>query len=248
MNNDVLINFVLDRSGSMVSVTDATCEGFNQFKTDQKNQEGQAVMTLTLFDTTFETRFISESLAMVPNLGAPGNYYRPSGGTALFDAVGESIKNTEKWVKNHNWLGQVMVVTLTDGQENSSRKWHVRNPRTDGDDLDVAGLIDWKKKEGWDFLFLGAGGTDWLERTFQNLPMDTFFAYAGDSATTRSTYGAVSAAMTSSRATGQSLTSTMAEQKDLSEGRCGPNLGTRDNVGKDPKPESRCGPNLGTRD
>src|SRR4029079_8029350 len=106
---------------------------------------------------------------------------------------GASIKNTESWIKEHDWTGRVMVVTLTDGQENSSHLWHVRNPRTDGDFYDVAGLIDWKQKEGWDFVFLGAGGTDWLERTFQNLPRENFFAYAGDSYSTRQTYAGVSA-------------------------------------------------------
>lgn len=213
VNKDVLVCVVLDSSGSMLSVVDATCKGFNQFKADQKEQKGETLMTLTLFDTGFQTRFVAESLAVVPDLGSHNNRYRPGGGTALFDAVGESIKMTERWVKAHNWRGQVMVVILTDGQENSSMHWHVRNPRVDGDSYDVAGLIDWKQNEGWSFVFLGSGGTDWLEKTFFTLPQENFFAYAGDVRSTLNTYGTVSAAMTQSRATGQTLGSAMAEQE-----------------------------------
>lgn len=213
-SNDVLINFVLDSSGSMMAVRNETCEGFNLFKSDQAKQVGRAFMTLTLFDTTFDIRYAGVSLDLIPDLGYANNNYRPGGGTALFDAVGDSIKKTEQWVKDHNWTGSVMVVTLTDGQENSSRNWHVYNPRKENDQWDIAGLIDWKQNEGWNFLFLGAGGTDWLEKTFQNLPLDNFFAYSGDAGSTRSTYAGVSNAMTTSRATGQSLASSLAEQNN----------------------------------
>lgn len=208
-SHDALICFILDQSGSMMPVTDATCEGFNQFKIDQKAQEGEARMTLTLFNTSFDTRFIGRPLAEVPDLGLTNNSYRPTGGTALFDAVGQSIKKTEEWVQKNNWSGRVMVVTLTDGQENSSTRWHVRSPRVDGDIFDVAGLIDWKQNEGWDFVFLGAGGTEWLENTFQNLPQGSFFAYAGDAGSTRMAHAAMDAAVTLSRATGQSLSASL---------------------------------------
>lgn len=213
VNQDVLICFVLDQSGSMLSVVDATCEGFNQFKTEQKAQEGETLMTLTLFNTMLDMRFTAESLAVIPDLGLTHNKYRPGGGTALFDAVGDSIKRTERWVAAHNWTGRVMVVILTDGQENSSTSWHIRNPRVDGDSRDVAGLIDWKQNEDWNFVFMGAGGTEWLEKTFFTLPRDVFYGYDGDAASTRKTYATMSAATTQSRYTGQSLASAMAEQK-----------------------------------
>ncbi len=54
-NRSILINFVLDKSGSMQSVRDATISGFNEFKNDQAREEGNAFFTLTLFDTRFMT-------------------------------------------------------------------------------------------------------------------------------------------------------------------------------------------------
>jgi hypothetical protein len=43
----ILINFVLDKSGSMERIREATIAGFNQFLADQKREGGSAVLTLT---------------------------------------------------------------------------------------------------------------------------------------------------------------------------------------------------------
>ncbi len=43
------IAFILDRSGSMASVTEAAITGFNEFLRDQQKVEGQARLTLVLF-------------------------------------------------------------------------------------------------------------------------------------------------------------------------------------------------------
>lgn len=214
INQDCLIVFVLDQSGSMVSVRPETCSGYNQFMEDQKKVAGQTLLTLTLFDTLAETPFVAQPVDQVPNLGTSDNPYTPKGMTALFDAVGEAVKKTEEWVSGNNWKGQVKVVILTDGEENSSSKWHVHNPRQENDNRDVAGLIEWKRNEGWDFVFMGAGGTSWLERTFNTLPNNVFYAYAGDAGTTRTAHSLLSASMTQSRVTGNSIGSTMQFNQD----------------------------------
>lgn len=211
MTQDCLIVFVLDQSGSMVSVRPETLAGFDQFIEDQKKVDGQTLVTLTLFDTVIKTPFVAQEVGTIPSLGSDGNPYRPGGMTALFDAVGDSIKRTEEWVSANDWQRQIKVVVLTDGEENSSSKWHVKNPRQDNDNRDIAGLIEWKRNEGWDFVFLGAGGTAWLEKTFNTLPNNVFYAYAGDAGSTRSAHAHLSASMTQSRLTGNSIGSTMQE-------------------------------------
>ena len=60
-NRTILINFVLDRSGSMMGARDATISGFNEFKNDQTSEEGDAFFTLTLFDTRFDTVAAADS-------------------------------------------------------------------------------------------------------------------------------------------------------------------------------------------
>jgi len=47
------IAFVLDRSGSMAPVTESAITGFNEFLRDQQKTEGQARLTLVLFDNEY---------------------------------------------------------------------------------------------------------------------------------------------------------------------------------------------------
>ena len=47
------IAFVLDRSGSMEPMTEAAISGFNSFLHDQQEAEGEARLTLMLFDDQF---------------------------------------------------------------------------------------------------------------------------------------------------------------------------------------------------
>lgn len=207
-NTDVLINFVLDKSGSMGAVTFPTIEGFNTFIDEQRKQPGEARLSLTLFDTRFETRYVAQDLTEVPALTQ--STYVPGGMTALLDAVGTCIKGTEQWLKNNpQFGGRVMTVILTDGAENSSHEWHINQPLVEGDDKDVAGLIQYKQTEGWEFIFLGAGGSAWLEKAFGHVVhADAFFGYTNDALNNSETYAGVAASVSESRTYGSSLRST----------------------------------------
>ncbi len=116
----ILINFVLDKSGSMDSIRSATISGFNEFKNDQVREEGHAFMTLTLFDTGFNTTAEAMPVREVPDLTTAT--YRPSGCTALYDAIGHTIRMTDDFV-TANHPDQVLFVIMTDGFENSSREF-----------------------------------------------------------------------------------------------------------------------------
>src|SRR5690606_35236450 len=76
----------------------------------------------------------------------------PRGSTALLDAVGDTIDRLGRRfasAPDDQKPGHVAVAILTDGEENSSRRytWH-----------DIAGRISHQtEKYQWDFLFLGAG-------------------------------------------------------------------------------------------
>ena len=47
--------FILDRSGSMSGLESDTIGGFNGFVEKQKNEEGEAVVSVILFDDKIET-------------------------------------------------------------------------------------------------------------------------------------------------------------------------------------------------
>lgn len=197
----VHIAFVLDTSGSMGSVRDATIDGVNAFLAAQRDEPGDAWMSLTLFDTTITPRFVAWGLKDLPDLGSAANRYSPGGGTALFDAVGVTILGTEKWLANNGSFtdrgGRVLLVVLTDGQENSSREFSQQQ---------VNELLKAKQDDGWDVQFLGSGGSDWLERTFgATLGRDRIAAYAHAPGATVASYAAMSAEIGAVRRSGKRM-------------------------------------------
>jgi hypothetical protein len=141
----ILINFVLDKSGSMEEIREATIAGFNQFLLDQQQEGGSAAMTLTLFDTHFKTVVSGLPLAEVRPLD--GRTYAPGGMTALYDAIARTMTITDQYVAA-NKPDQVLFVIMTDGQENSSREF---------DRQRIMEMIeDRQRTADYEFIYLGA--------------------------------------------------------------------------------------------
>ena len=134
---DIIV--VLDRSGSMDSIGKSTVEGFNTFLKEQKAAKGEATLTLIQFDNEIQTDYLNESLNNVNEL-VLGKTFVPRATTALFDAIGQTIARTK--TKN-----DVVFVIITDGHENASKEY---------DQSKVFKMIEEKKAEGWNFLFLAA--------------------------------------------------------------------------------------------
>lgn len=199
---DTLIALVLDKSGSMAGLRQSTVDGFNQFLDEQRGAEnaGDAFVSLTLFDTSFDVRYVGVPIDQVPPLGSPTNQYTTGGNTALYDAVGVTVKGAEAWVANQDFGGKVVVVIMTDGQENQSRQWHIwPNPSVE-DDKDLNNVIQAKQNEGWEFVFLGAGQSAWLEaKHFTAIPHAHQVSYAASAASHAGTYAGTSATMTNLR-------------------------------------------------
>lgn len=86
------IVFILDKSGSMESILDDTIGGFNSFLREQKLVDGDANMTLIQFSTNVTRTFTGKNLKDVEPLTK--DTYRPSGWTALLDAMGVGITET----------------------------------------------------------------------------------------------------------------------------------------------------------
>jgi len=146
---DVLVNVILDKSGSMASKTTDVIGGFNAYiaglgKEDQVNY----LFSLTLFDTQVAYRHVAIPLPDVKKLDSKS--YQPGGNTALNDAIGITVRKVEA---DQPKVDKVVTVIMTDGEENSSREW-----THDA----VRGLIEQKESEGaWTFVFLGAGLDAW---------------------------------------------------------------------------------------
>ena len=143
------ITVVLDRSGSMADVCDDAIGGFNTFLKAQQKEAAGTTLTLTQFDNEYEIVCLDRPVAQVEPLTT--ETYCPRGGTALNDAIARSIVELEKRIEAaapEARPERVVVVILTDGQENSSVEFST---------AEVKGLIERHRTErGWAFVFLGA--------------------------------------------------------------------------------------------
>ena len=144
---NVEIACVIDRSGSMSSIRDDAIGGFNAFLTEQKVVPGEAKLTLALFDNEYLTPHDAVNLENVPELTTAT--FIPRGSTALYDAIGRTIDNIGgRLDKAAAKPDKVIVVVLTDGQENASREYTRER---------VAEMIKHQQeKYAWEFVFLAA--------------------------------------------------------------------------------------------
>jgi Mg-chelatase subunit ChlD len=140
---------ILDRSGSMGSIRQATVDGFNLFLGQQKDQPQEARFTLVLFDDQYEVPIPSTGIQSVPLLTL--KTFQPRGSTALYDAIGRTCNELQNRILQTP-IGQrpkgVIIAILTDGEENSSRYFNQHQ---------VADLIaKHRETDKWEFIFLAA--------------------------------------------------------------------------------------------
>jgi uncharacterized protein YegL len=141
--------FILDRSGSMSGLESDTIGGYNALLKKQKEEPGEAVVTTVLFDDQYELLHDRINIKGIQPITDRDYYVR--GCTALLDAVGKTINkiaNAQKHTSEEHRAGKVMFVITTDGMENASREFTYGK---------IKELVEYhKKKDGWEFIFLGA--------------------------------------------------------------------------------------------
>lgn len=147
MNHTEII-FVIDKSGSMSHLVGDTIGGFNGFIESQKALDGKATLTTVLFDTRWKTLHDGVDIREVKPMTTSD--YSAYGGTAMLDAIGETINRVQD---RHDELGEekpdsVLFVITTDGEENSSSKFNKSK---------IEKMIKHQTNgHGWKFMFLGA--------------------------------------------------------------------------------------------
>lgn len=143
--NQVIVNVVLDRSGSMNSTRANTISGYNEYVQGLRaDKDSEYSVTLIQFDAPMAAPELTVSyqdraLADVPELTLED--YVPRGNTPLYDAIGECVRRVD--AKDR----AVIVLIITDGAENASLEFTKET---------VKALIKQKESEGWTFAFLGA--------------------------------------------------------------------------------------------
>ena len=153
LKNKSIITFVLDESGSMNAVKDTTISGFNEYLETLKNENVESKFKLILFNSSkSENRYNFEDIKDIPEMGEGD--YNPGSLTPLYDSIGRGINDTDKYLKKNRLPGNVIFTIMTDGQENSSRKYtrsHIFNKITS------------RQNRGWNFVYLGSQQDSWVE-------------------------------------------------------------------------------------
>ncbi len=150
MKNATECIIILDESGSMEVIQDDVIGGFNRFIEDQKKIEGELAVTLTTFGGNVRTPKFRVNIAEITNLDE--ETYVPSGFTPLYDAICGTIDRVGKTLAEFNESerpDKVMVCILTDGEENDSKRFTLRDAQ---DRID-----EQSNKYDWKFIYLGVG-------------------------------------------------------------------------------------------
>ncbi len=168
--NSSRIAVVLDRSGSMESVREATVAGFNSFLRGQRDVPGECTVKLVQFDDQYEVVF-DKPLHDAPELTQ--QTFVPRGSTALLDAQGRTIDELGRELAampEERRPAKVIVLTITDGQENASTDYTAQR---------VASMVKHQREiYGWEFIYLGANQDAVKVAQAMNISVDASLTYA----------------------------------------------------------------------
>ncbi len=148
-----IYHILVDKSGSMSDCIDQTINGFNEQVAKIREMElefPEQLMTIGL--TTFNTH-VDHLYYMKPVEHAykmDHRNYRPDGSTAMLDAVAETMAALSQFQQQSNEQipTTVVMVILTDGYENASRRYTLKNVKEMVEEREASGT--------WTFSFLGA--------------------------------------------------------------------------------------------
>lgn len=151
MNENYLkIIFVIDESGSMQGTESDVVGGFNHFIEEQKKAEfGKITVSLYKFNSQW-SRVVND-LPIDEIRPLTSDDYTPGGLTALYDTIGNAIvdiQNQTHYTDPAHQASMVIMVVITDGQENASVEYDSRKVK------EMIGELEQSKN--WQFIYLGA--------------------------------------------------------------------------------------------
>lgn len=203
--NSILINFILDRSGSMEAVRDETISGVNHYLDSQRKQPGECFVTLAQFDDVYELLYNRVHIAHVAARSREN--YVPRNWTALHDAMGRTIDETGTALAKlpeHERPERVLFVTQTDGLENASRVYTA--------DMVRQKIEHQRGAYHWEFVFLGANQDAILTAKALGISQGSTMTYAANDIGTLAVMDSMAAHTNAYRATGMHVNFTRGER------------------------------------
>lgn len=173
MTTDKVYNLIiLDESGSMSAIKNATISGFNEVVQtikgiEKKFPEQQHFISLVTFNglgiKTLLDKQPAVSLALIDEKS-----YRPDSMTPLYDAIALSVLKLKIDVAGFENVN-VLVTILTDGEENASKEFsHAQ----------VNSIVAEQKNLGWTFTYIGANHD--VERVARSISITNTMVFEAD--------------------------------------------------------------------
>lgn len=163
-NKKTYYQLILDKSGSMNDCVPETLNGFNEQmqmirSLQVRYPEQEFFVSLTTFNHNVDFDVVREDPKLIGDLVSTNRTtnwsgknkvltYKPNGMTALYDAIGMSIKSIQNEVNSEitDDIATVVVVIITDGHENASQKYSFQQ---------IQSIIkELEQHENWTFSFL----------------------------------------------------------------------------------------------
>ena len=169
----VFISFVLDESSSMSIGKDAIESGMNEQISTIKKRFGDGLVEPVVSFVKFnhEVSSLYEGKTLDDLVEFEKGMYSPNGMTALYDAVGYTLDKMEKMDGIKDEGNSALLVVITDGEENSSRKY---NASQISERITALG-----KTEKWTITYLGPNDVD-LSKVQQNTRISSGNMYSAD--------------------------------------------------------------------
>jgi len=167
-----VVNFILDKSGSMSSMRETVIDGFNEYVDNLRNQK-DILFSFTLFDSDeVEHRYVADPIKDVDELSRKN--YVPGAATPLFDAVCSTIYEARDKLDKEYEKYSSLVVVMTDGMENASQEYGMND------------FVKLKKelegKGNWTFVFMGANQDAWATAQQWGLSMGNTLSWDASAA------------------------------------------------------------------
>jgi uncharacterized protein YegL len=152
-NKRTLYHFILDSSASMMADRINTVNMFNRqvatIRSLAIEYPRETFLTgLTIFNDRIDHVLLETPVSRLQELRL--DRYQPIGFTALYDAIGETTERIKEQFGSQIGSGEmsVVVIILTDGHENASRRY----------DVSMVGQMirELEASENWTFTILGA--------------------------------------------------------------------------------------------
>jgi Mg-chelatase subunit ChlD len=146
------VAIILDESGSMSSVAGVTINGVNEqiqkIKEAGKSKIVETFVSFVTFNSNGQTKFrvFNQPVDSLKEITAAD--YKPNGLTAMYDAVGETFDKYLAETKHEDKNTTYLVVIVSDGEENDSKKYLAKDVAEKIQALQVTGR--------WTISYMGA--------------------------------------------------------------------------------------------